>query len=148
MTPKSDEPPTRLEPGEQAASAPVFLTVREAAALLRLSEITMARWRIEGNGPPHYKFGRRVVYARSDLIAWTEVQRRQSTSEPGSPYRQSDGMSHNVVSEQCPACPRCGHPMQIPENGRMRVKTPRIAIPTRVHFRAPVTLADFQNADH
>src|SRR5262249_56538544 len=32
--------------------------------------------------PPHHKFGRRVVYSRDDLLAWTQAQRRQSTSEP------------------------------------------------------------------
>ena len=60
---------------------PVFLTVREAAALLRVSEITLGRWRIEGNGPRYRKFGRRVLYARSDLLAWADAQVRRSTSE-------------------------------------------------------------------
>jgi Helix-turn-helix domain len=60
----------------------VFLTAAEAAAFLRVSAVTLGRWRIEGCGPHYRKFGRRVVYARCDLIAWTEAQRRQSTSEP------------------------------------------------------------------
>jgi hypothetical protein len=73
----------RLEPSEQPNGRPVFLTVRETAALLRLSEITLGRWRIEGKGPPFRKFGRRVLYATSDLIAWGEEQKRVSTSEAG-----------------------------------------------------------------
>jgi hypothetical protein len=61
--------------------------VREAAAFLRLSEITLARWRIEGRGPAYRKFGRRVVYARSDLIAWTDEQTSVSTSSGAGPDR-------------------------------------------------------------
>jgi hypothetical protein len=75
---------TRLEPeqpAEQPASPPVFLTAAEAAAFLRISPITLSRWRIEGCGPAYRKFGRRVVYALADLIAWAEGQRRASTSE-------------------------------------------------------------------
>ena len=74
-------PRLRLEPDAQRISPPVFLTVREAAALLRLSEITLCRWRIEGSGPPFRKFGRRVLYERSDLVAWAQAQTRLSTSE-------------------------------------------------------------------
>lgn len=62
-------------------ATPVFLTVRETAEFLRLSEITLGRWRIEGVGPPYRKFGRRVVYDRADIIAWTDAQTRSSTSE-------------------------------------------------------------------
>jgi Helix-turn-helix domain len=60
---------------------PIFLSVPEAAALLRVSEITLGRWRIQGNGPAFRKFGRRVLYARADLISWTDAQTRHSTSE-------------------------------------------------------------------
>jgi len=83
-------------PSDSAAAAPekvsanrapetrassVFLTVTEAAGLLRVSPVTLGRWRIEGHGPAFRKFGRRVVYAREDLDAWAVSQRRQSTSE-------------------------------------------------------------------
>lgn len=71
----------RLQPAQQPSDLPIFLTVREAAALLRLSEVTLARWRIEGGGPAYRKFGSRVVYGRSDLTAWADRQARQSTSE-------------------------------------------------------------------
>jgi Helix-turn-helix domain len=76
---------TRLEPAqaaEQPVTASVFLTTAEAAAFLRISPVTLGRWRIEGCGPAYRKFGRRVVYAHADLAAWTEAQRRASTSEP------------------------------------------------------------------
>lgn len=61
----------------------VFLKPEEAAQLLRLSLRTLERWRLEGVGPNHHRFGRRVVYARDDLLQWAEDQRRISTSDPG-----------------------------------------------------------------
>jgi Helix-turn-helix domain len=79
----------RHQPATQHSSPSVFLTVVEAAALLRISEITLSRWRIQGCGPPYRKFGRRVVYDRADLIAWADAQRKQSTSER--PAAKTDG---------------------------------------------------------
>jgi Helix-turn-helix domain len=61
----------------------VFFTVVEAATFLRISPITLGRWRIEGYGRPYRKFGRRVVYARDDLLAWANQQARSSTSDKG-----------------------------------------------------------------
>ena len=66
----------------EAIERPVtFLTVMEAAALLRVSQVTLGRWRIEGRGPVYRKFGRRVLYADSDVIAWAADQARMSTSD-------------------------------------------------------------------
>jgi helix-turn-helix protein len=59
-----------------------FLTTKEAAAHLRLSQVTLCRWRIEGDGPPYRKFGRCVRYDVVDLDAWADAQTRQNTSEP------------------------------------------------------------------
>jgi hypothetical protein len=71
---------------------PTFLDTREAAAFLRVSQVTLARWRIEGKGPPYRKFGRRVLCARPDLINWSERQLHQSTS----------GYGQNRNAKQCP----------------------------------------------
>lgn len=60
-----------------------FLIQREAAALLRLSERTLERYRIAGTGPAFVKLGRRVVYRRLDLHAWARAQTRHSTSDNG-----------------------------------------------------------------
>jgi hypothetical protein len=60
--------------------SPVFLDSREAAELIRVSVITLSRWRIQGQGPLFRKFGRRVVYAHADLMNWANDQRRESTS--------------------------------------------------------------------
>jgi excisionase family DNA binding protein len=54
---------------------------REAAAYLRLSERTLERMRVTGNGPKFAKCGRRVVYRQSDLDAWVAARVVASTSE-------------------------------------------------------------------
>jgi DNA-binding transcriptional MerR regulator len=68
-------------PAKQPDEPPVFLKTAEAAALLRVSPVTLGRWRIEGRGPPFRKFGRRVVYERADLVTWADAQKRLSTSQ-------------------------------------------------------------------
>jgi len=75
----SDQSAIRVDPLPTAES---FLTQREAACLLRLSERTLERWRVAGDGPPFRAFGRRKLYGRRDLIEWADTRRRRSTSEP------------------------------------------------------------------
>lgn len=58
-----------------------FLTQREAAALLRLSERTLERYRLSGTGPAFVKLGRRVVYRAADLDAFAQAHTYRSTSE-------------------------------------------------------------------
>lgn len=71
----------RLKPNPSADKPPTFLTTAEAAEFLRLSQITLSRWRGEGGGPPYRKFGSRVLYDMADLIAWAAARQRRSTSE-------------------------------------------------------------------
>jgi predicted DNA-binding transcriptional regulator AlpA len=56
-----------------------FLTTKEAAAFLKLAPQTLNNWRNLGNGPKFRKFGRRVVYARSELMAWADQGAAQNT---------------------------------------------------------------------
>jgi len=66
----------------KTTGAQVFLTAPEAAALLRLSPITLSRWRIQGYGPQWTKMGpKRVCYALDDITAFTDSQKRTSTSD-------------------------------------------------------------------
>lgn len=58
-----------------------FLTQEEAAELLRISPRTLERYRVAGSGPRFVKAGRRVLYRRGDLEAWTEANTFASTSE-------------------------------------------------------------------
>ena len=58
-----------------------FLNQREAAALLRVSERSLERWRVEGTGPRFCCAGRRRLYRRSDIEAWAAERTYSSTSE-------------------------------------------------------------------
>lgn len=58
-----------------------LLTQREAAIALRLSERTLERSRVAGDGPPFAKLGRRVFYRQSDLNEWIASRVMHSTSE-------------------------------------------------------------------
>lgn len=52
-----------------------------AAAHCGLAPATMATLRCRGGGPPYFKIGRRVVYARDDLDAWLAARRVRSTAD-------------------------------------------------------------------
>lgn len=67
-------------PSESVAEKP-FLNTREAAAWLRLTKNTLEKMRVYGNGPLYRKHGRYVRYHLDDLIAWSEGNKRKSTSD-------------------------------------------------------------------
>ena len=62
-----------------------WLTPPKAAELLHLKPKTLQEHRVSGTGPNFFKAGpgrnARVLYKRSDLDAWMEKFRFQSTSE-------------------------------------------------------------------
>lgn len=62
---------------------PQYLRTPEAARFLCLSHRTLERLRVTGEGPPFFRpEGRRfVLYRVSDLEAWLNEGRRQSTSD-------------------------------------------------------------------
>ena len=65
-----------------AAKGPEFLVQREVAALLRASERTLERWRLEGVGPKWRRIGRKkVIYAREDVMAYADSRTFTSTAE-------------------------------------------------------------------
>ena len=59
-----------------------YLTQREAAELLRISERTLERHRLAGTGPCFVRLGR-VVYRKADLEAWAAANTFRRTSEAG-----------------------------------------------------------------
>ncbi|NPE60758.1 helix-turn-helix domain-containing protein [Dickeya dadantii] len=61
---------------------PRYLTNDEAAAYLRLSPRTLEKQRVIGGGPRFRKFGRRVMYAVSDLDSWANQHSFETTSDP------------------------------------------------------------------
>jgi excisionase family DNA binding protein len=58
-----------------------LLTQKESADLLRLSERTLERLRLQGTGPHYVKAGRLVRYRECDLEAWIAARVVGSTSE-------------------------------------------------------------------
>ncbi len=66
----------------RACSATCYLTNNEAAAFLRLSPRTLEKHRVIGGGPRFHKFGRRVMYALSDLEAWAGERSFETTFDP------------------------------------------------------------------
>ena len=66
---------------QRQGDPPVFLNPKKTAEVLDMSTVTLARWRIEGKGPPFLKFSRSVRYAHADVMKWAMAQRRSSTSE-------------------------------------------------------------------
>jgi predicted DNA-binding transcriptional regulator AlpA len=60
---------------------PISLTASEAANLLGLAPSTLAKLRLNGNGPAYCKLGRRVVYRREDLVKWLASHVARDTSD-------------------------------------------------------------------
>ena len=60
---------------------PTVLPAKDAARVVGLSQSTLAKLRLSGDGPPYCKLGRRVLYRPQDLETWLTQHRRQSTSE-------------------------------------------------------------------
>lgn len=58
-----------------------MLTAEVAAQFLKLSPRTLEKWRSEGAGPPVLRMGRRVAYARRDLVRWLEEQEAKGRKE-------------------------------------------------------------------
>ena len=58
-----------------------LLTTPQVAELLGAAPATLEGWRVRGEGPPYRKIGRLVKYVESDIIAFIEGSKRQSTSQ-------------------------------------------------------------------
>ena len=59
------------------------LTTAEAARYCGCSPRTMEGLRQRGGGPRFLKLGRSVLYELTELDAWLEAARRESTSDTG-----------------------------------------------------------------
>jgi excisionase family DNA binding protein len=76
---------------------PITLTSREAAKVLGLAPSTLAKLRLNGNGPVYYKLGRRVLYRRESLEGWLETRIARNTSDADARLPRSlTGMLHDV----------------------------------------------------
>jgi molybdenum cofactor biosynthesis enzyme MoaA len=70
----------KLQEASGYAASPK-LTVREAAAYLRVSKSLLDKLRLTGGGPVFIRLQRRIVYDIRDLEAWAAQGRRANTSE-------------------------------------------------------------------
>ncbi len=77
-----------------------FLRLSEAAAFLRLDPRTLDNMRQRGTGPLYSKHGGRVVYHRDDLVAWSNENRRRTTTEKEPrPPSEREPLSPSEVSK-------------------------------------------------
>jgi Helix-turn-helix domain len=53
-----------------------YFDTAEVAAELRVSKLTVIRWRLDKHGPPVTQIGRRLYYKKSSLRAWLASQER------------------------------------------------------------------------
>lgn len=60
-----------------------YFNEKAASAFTTVAVKTLQGWRVKGGGPVLIKMGRRVVYAKSDLIAFIQKNRHASTSDKG-----------------------------------------------------------------
>lgn len=59
----------------------VFLKTPQAADYLNLKPNTLEKMRVYGGGPQYRKHGRHVRYHIDDLIAWSNLRKRDMTSD-------------------------------------------------------------------
>jgi excisionase family DNA binding protein len=82
----SEMPSSAAEVTLEQARGANLLTVKEAAAHLRVSKSYLDKLRVYGGGPPFLRLGvRKIVYRRTDLDAWAAARRFGSTSEYARP---------------------------------------------------------------
>jgi predicted DNA-binding transcriptional regulator AlpA len=70
------------------------LNARDAARFVGLSESTLAKLRLNGNGPPYCKLGRRVVYRLADLEQWLQSRTTRDTSDADARFLKALTAAH------------------------------------------------------
>ena len=77
-----------------APALPKVITARAAARFVGLSESTLAKLRLNGNGPVYCKLGRRVVYRPADLDRWLESRTARDTSDADARFLKALTVAH------------------------------------------------------
>jgi predicted DNA-binding transcriptional regulator AlpA len=83
--------PNHCAPGP---ALPKVITARTAARYVGLSESTLAKLRLNGNGPVYCKLGRRVVYRPTDLDDWLQSRTARDTSDADSRFLKALTTAH------------------------------------------------------
>ena len=73
---------------------PTVLPSRDAARMVGLSESTLAKLRLNGNGPIYCKLGRRVVYRPADLEEWLQSRTTRDTSDADARFLKALTAAH------------------------------------------------------
>ena len=87
------------------ATCAVWLSQRQLAELLGLSERTLERMRGEGSGPPFSKAGRRVLYRMDDIELWLKQRSYINTAEAKRAMAQT-GVASGCLRNNSRAHPR------------------------------------------
>ena len=72
----------------------LVLHATDAAKVVGLSESTLAKLRLNGNGPVYCKLGRRVVYRPADLDRWLQSRTATDTSDANSRFLKALTAAH------------------------------------------------------
>lgn len=70
-----------IEHDSETSLNDTFLTTKDAAQFLKLKPNTLEKMRVYGGGPQYRKHGRQVVYHIDDLMAWSNLRKRDSTAD-------------------------------------------------------------------
>lgn len=70
-----------IEHDDRPNTSGPFLTTKEAARFLKLKPNTLEKMRVYGGGPQYRKHGRQVVYHMDDLMAWSNLRKKDSTAD-------------------------------------------------------------------
>lgn len=73
---------------------PEVLRPCDAARLVGLSESTLAKLRLNGNGPRYCKLGRRVVYRQADLEQWLQSRTTTDTADADARFLKALTAAH------------------------------------------------------
>ena len=73
---------------------PKVVTAKVAARYVGLAESTLAKLRLNGNGPVYCKLGRRVVYRPGDLAQWLQSRTTRDTSDADARFLKALTIAH------------------------------------------------------
>jgi Helix-turn-helix domain len=68
-----------------------FLTIAEAALLLRVNRRTLDNLRWQNDGPPFRRHGGRIIYHRDEVLAWSKQRRARTPSTKASQEPPAEG---------------------------------------------------------
>jgi predicted DNA-binding transcriptional regulator AlpA len=69
-------------------------TTEKAATMLGLSPSTLAKLRLNGQGPTYCKLGRRVAYRKADLEQWLQSRLVNDTADADARFLQALTKAH------------------------------------------------------